>query len=343
MMDQYGTDALRFTLLAGSTPGNDMSLSEERIVANRNFANKIWNATRFVVSNLGVAFDTGIGTWNLSAMDLPDRWIISRLNRLIENVTRLMDVYQYGEAGRQIYEFLWGEYADWYIEIAKIRLYGTDARAQATVRRVLVYVLDRTLRLLHPFMPFVSEAAWQHLPHADASLVVAAWPSAGDMDEEAEAAMQLIMDVIRAIRNARAEYDVEPARHIVAHIAAGEKYDLFLAQRDILIELARLDPSNLRLAHSLLDKPQQALTLVLGGIEIYLPLAGMVDLEAERARLRQELANLDQGIQRSQNLLKNQGFVAKAPAEVIQREQDKLTTLREQADKLRQRLATLTA
>jgi valyl-tRNA synthetase len=344
MMDKYGTDALRFTLLSGSTPGNDLSLSEERIVANRNFANKVWNATRFVVSNLGAAFETGMGTWNLSAMALPDRWIISRLNRLIENVTRLMDAYQYGEAGRQIYEFLWGEYADWYIEIAKIRLYGTDARAQATVRRVLVYVLDRTLRLLHPFMPFVSEAAWQHLPHAitEASLVVAAWPAEGDMDEEAEAVMNLIMDAIRAIRNARAEYDVEPARRIVAHIAAGEKYDLFLAQRDILTELARLDPSSLRLAHSLLDKPQQALTLVLGGVEIYLPLAGMVDLEAERARLRQELAHLDEGIERSQKLLNNQGFIAKAPAEVIQREQDKLTTLREQADKLRQRLAALT-
>jgi len=345
MMDKYGTDALRFTLLAGSTPGNDMSLSEERIVANRNFANKVWNATRFVVSNLGVAFETGMGTWNLSAMALPDRWIISRLNRLIENATRLMDAYQYGEAGRQIYEFLWGEYADWYIEIAKTRLYGTDARAQATVRRVLVYVLDRTLRMLHPFMPFVSEVAWQHLPHASTedSLMVAAWPAEGDVDEGAEAVMNLIMDAIRAIRNARAEYDVEPARRIVAHIAAGEKYDLFLAQRDILTELARLDQGSLRLAHSLLDKPQQALTLVLGGVEIYLPLAGMVDLEAERARLRQELAHLDEGIERSQKLLNNQGFIAKAPAEVIQREQDKLTTLREQADKLRQRLAALIA
>jgi valyl-tRNA synthetase len=304
MMGQYGTDALRFTLLTGSTPGNDMSLSEERIIANRNFANKIWNATRFVVSNLGAAFDAGHGTWNLSALALPDRWIISRRNRLVENVTQLMDAYQYGEAGRQIYEFLWGEYADWYIEIAKIRLYGADARAQATARRVLVSVLERTLRLLHPFMPYVTEATWQHLPHRDESLVVGPWPSAGDVDEEAEAAMQIVMDAIRAIRNARAEYNVEPARRIVAQIAAGEKSDLFSSQRDVLVELARLDPNNLRIAQSLLDEPEQALTLVVGGVEIYLPLAGMVDLDAERARLAKELARIEDGVARSQKLLR---------------------------------------
>ena len=342
VMDQYGTDALRFTLLTGSTPGNDMSLGEERITANRNFANKIWNATRFVVSNLGAAFDAGHGTWNLSAMALPDRWIISRHNRLIENVTQLMDAYQYGEAGRQIYEFLWGEYADWYIEIAKIRLYGADVRAQATARRVLVYVLDRTLRLLHPFMPFVTEAAWQHLPHnGDGSLMVATWPTAGDMDEEAEGAMQLIMDAVRAIRNARAEYNVQPARRIAAEIVAGDNSVLFSSQRDVLAELARLDADSLHIAPSLLDKPEQALTLVVGSAEIYLPLAGMVNLDAERARLQKELEHINNGIARGQKLLNNAGFTAKAPADVVRKEQDKLTGLQEQAEKLREHLAAL--
>jgi valyl-tRNA synthetase len=343
MMDQYGTDALRFTLLTGGTPGNDMSLSEERIVANRNFANKIWNITRFVVSSLGAAFDAGMGTWNLLAMALPDRWILSRHNRLIESVTRLMDAYQYGEAGRQLYEFLWGEYADWYIEIAKIRLYGADARAQATARRMLVYVLDRTLRLLHPFMPFVTESVWQHLPHVEDSLMVTSWPLAGDVDDEAEADMQLIMDAIRAIRNARAEYNVEPVRRIVAYVAAGERYELFLSQRDVLVKLAHLDPDSLRLAHTLLDKPEQALTLVVSGVEVYLPLAGMVDLAAERARLQKELAHVEEGVARGQKLLSNGGFIAKAPAEVVQKERDKLAGLQEQADKLRERLATLTS
>jgi valyl-tRNA synthetase len=342
MMGEYGTDALRFTLLTGSTPGNDMSLSEERIVANRNFANKIWNATRFVVSNLGAAFDAGHGTWNLSALALPDRWIISRHNRLVENVTQLMDAHQYGEAGRQIYEFLWSEYADWYIEIAKIRLYGADARAQATARRVLVYVLERTLRLLHPYMPFVTEATWQHLPHQDESLAVGPWPSAGNVDEEAEEVMQSVMEAIRAIRNARAEYNVEPARRIVAQIAAGEKFDLFSSQRDVLAELARLDPNSLRISRSLLDEPEQALTLVVGGVEIYLPLAGMVDLDAERARLAKELAHIEDGVARSQKLLSNEGFVAKAPAEVVQKEREKLASLQEQAEKLRGRLSALT-
>ena len=341
MMDQYGTDALRFSLLTGGTPGNDMSLSEERIIANRNFANKIWNATRFVVSNLGAAFDAGLGTLNLSVMALPDRWIISRHNRLIENVTQLMDAYQFGEAGRQIYEFLWGEYADWYIEIAKIRLYGTDARAQATVRRVLVYILDRTLRLLHPFMPFVTEAAWQHLPQVGDSLMVSVWPVAGELDEAAEAAMQLVMDTIRAIRNARAEYNVEPARRIIAHIAAGERYDLLKSQREVLVELAHLDSRNLRIAQALLDQPEQALTLVVGGVEIYLPLAGMVDLDAERTRLQKELTHFEDGVARSQKLLSNDEFVAKAPAEVVQRERDKLAGLEEQAEKLRLRLDVL--
>ncbi len=341
MMDQYGTDALRFTLLTGSTPGNDMSLSEERIIANRNFANKIWNATRFVVNNLGAAFEAGMGTLNLSALALPDRWIISRQNRLIENVTQLMDAHQYGEAGRQIYEFLWGEYADWYIEIAKIRLYGANIRAQATVRRVLVHVLDQTLRLLHPYMPFVTEATWQHLPHPDGSLMTTSWPVAAQVDEKAEADVQLVMDIVRAIRNARAEYDVEPARRIVAHIAAGEKYDLLQSQRDVLATLARLDLSSLRIAHSLLDKPAQALTLVVGGVEVYLPLAGMIDLQAERARLEKELAHVENGVARSQKLLSNEGFIAKAPAEVVEKEREKLTQLQDQAQKLRGRLDTL--
>jgi valyl-tRNA synthetase len=343
MMEQYGTDALRFTLLTGSTPGNDMSLSEERIIANRNFANKIWNATRFVVSNLGAAFDAGQGTWNLSALALPDRWIISRLNRLVQSVTELMDAYQYGEAGRQIYDFLWGEYADWYIEIAKIRLYGADPRAQATVRRVLVYVLDRTLRLLHPYMPFVTEAAWQHVPHVGDSLMINSWPTSGKLDDEAEADMQVIMEAVRAIRNARAEFNVEPARRIVAYIAGGEKYDLFVAQRDVLAELARLDAENLKVARSLLERPERALTLVVGGIEIYLPLAGMVDLEAERLRLQKELARVENGIGRSQNMLNNQGFVAKAPAEIVQKEREKLISLEREADTLRERLQTLSS
>ena len=345
IMDQYGTDALRFTLLTGSTPGNDMNLSIERIAANRNFSNKIWNATRFVVSNLGTAFQSGAGsTWNLSGLTLPDRWILSRLNRLVANVTRLIDSYQFGEAGRQLYDFLWSEFADWYIEVAKIRLYGTDARAQATARRVLVHVLDRTLRMLHPFIPFITEAAWQHLPHEGESLMIAAWPSQSPalLDDEAEAQMSVLIEVIRAIRNIRSEYDVEPAKRIAAYLAGGEHYDLLVKHQEIITALARLDGEQLELSVSLPEKPAQAAGQVIaGGIEIYLPLAGMIDLAAERERCQKEIAQLEKLMAASKTKLANPGFVNKAPAEVVEREREKLADLELQAAKTWERLKEL--
>ena len=347
VMNQYGTDALRFTLLTGSTPGNDMKLSLSRVEANRNFANKIWNATRFVVSNLGYGFTVGWGTWDVGALTLADHWILSRHNRLIVNVTRLIDDYQFGEAGRQIYDFLWGEFCDWYIEMSKIRLYGRDARRRLMVKRVLVYVLERTLCLLHPFMPFVTEALWQELPHDSPhegeSLMIAPWPDPRETDDEAEEEMGLVMDAIRAIRNARAEYEVEPGQRIEAIIAAGERYDLLMSQRDILVSLARLDDKKLRLAHTLVKKPAKALTLVVSGLEIYLPLKGMVDLAAERERLTKEVEALSAAIARSEGLLANKDFTRKAPVHVVDREREKLAANREQKAKLEERLKSLEA
>jgi valyl-tRNA synthetase len=341
IMDQYGTDALRFTLVTGSTPGNDMRLSLQRVEASRNFANKLWNAARFVVTNLGAGFRVDRATWNLSALTLPDRWIVSRHNRLIANVTRLIEDYQFGEAGRQIHDFLWNEFCDWYIEITKIRLYGTNARAALTARGVVVYVLERTLRLLHPFMPFVTEEVWQHLPHEGEALIIAPWPEEGKVDQQAEADMALIMEAIRAIRNARAEYNVEPGRRIAASIAAGMKHDLLAAHKDILTALAHLDPQKTRLAHTLFDKPAQALTLMVNGLEIYLPLAELVDVEAERARLQQELEQVMAEIKRTQGKLDTPGFVSKAPKEVVEKEQGKLAALQLQRAKLQERLASL--
>ena len=344
VIDTYGTDAMRFTLLTGSTPGNDMNLSLDRIASNRNFCNKIWNATRFVVNNLGTAFDSGAGTWNLSGLTMPDRWIISRLNRLTADVTRLIDDYNFGEAGRQLYDFFWSEYADWYIEIAKIRLYGTDARAQATVRRVLVHVLDRTLRMLHPFIPFVTEAAWQHIPHDEDALIIADWPgdSQRPPDEEAEAQMVTLIEVIRTIRNIRSEYNVEPARRISAHISAGDHYQMLSSHLEILAALARLDRDTLQLAPKLERKPEQAVGQVIsGGIEIYLPLADMIDLEAEQVRARKELSHMTQRIAASKAKLNNAGFVQKAPAVVVEREREKLADLELQAVKIEERIKDL--
>ncbi|MBC8249628.1 MAG: class I tRNA ligase family protein, partial [Anaerolineales bacterium] len=337
--------ALRFTLLTGSTPGNDVNLSLTRVEANRNFANKIWNAARFVLGVLsptsevrGQTPDLGLRT---SDLGLPDRWILSRHNRLIAEVTRLFEDYNFGEAGRQIYDFLWGEYCDWFIEMSKIRLYGEDDEAQDTARQVLVYVLDRTMRLLHPFMPFVTEEIWQHLPHESEALIVAPWPEAGPMDEAAEAEMALIMEIVRAIRNARAEYTVEPGRRIEAIIAAGEEYELLSGQKDILITSARLEADKLRIARTLEDKPTQALALVVGGVEVYLPLAGMVDLAKERQRLTAEIEEVTKGIAGSEKLLANEDFLAKAPAQVVERERNKLTSYRQRQAKLQERLRSL--
>jgi len=338
IVDEYGADALRFTMLTGSTPGNDVKLSLARIESNRNFANKMWNAARFVVGNL----ESGeVSEPDAAALTRQDRWIISRHNRLIGEVTRLMDDYQFGEAGRQLYGFLWGEYCDWYIEMAKTRLYGEDKAAKETVRSVLVYVLERTLRLLHPYMPFVTEEIWQHLPHEGEALIVATWPEAGETDDDAEAGIGLVMDLVRAVRNARSDNDVEQGRRIAAIVVAGDKCELLQGERTVLESLAHIDPERLEIVRSLEKKPERALTLVSGGVEVYLPLAGMVDLERERARLAKELERLAEEMARAEKLLANESFVAKAPAAVIQKERDKLEGYRERQTRIEARLEDL--
>ena len=344
VMDEYGTDALRFSLLTGSTPGNDMRLSVTKLEANRNFANKIWNAARFVVSNLGEGRDAQPAG---APETLADRWIQSRAQQLTCEVTRLIDEYQFGEAGREIYDFLWGEYCDWYIEISKARLYGDDPAAAATARRVLVSVLEQTLRLLHPFMPFITESIWQNLKQAwraddwGESIMVAPWPQAGAVDAEAEAQMGAIVEAVRAIRNARAEYDVEPARRIAALISADGLAPIFQAERATLVNLAKLDDERLTIAAALPEHPAKALALVTTGAEIFLPLAGMVDLEREQERLKKALATVEGDIARAQGLLGNERFVGKAPAEVVQKEREKLAAAEERRKALAARLEML--
>ncbi len=342
---QYGTDALRFTLMTGSTPGNDMKLIETRLEANRNFANKIWNAARFVAGNCE-GFDARQGIEKLESGELPlelaDCWILSRHNRLIGEANRLIESYQFGEAGRQIYEFLWGEYCDWYIEMSKLRLYGDDPQAADTARTVLVTVLDRTLRLLHPFMPFVTEEIWQHLPHEGESLMIAPWPEADTPDDAAEAEMALVMDLVRAVRNARAEYDVEPKRRIAAVVAAGTQRDLLAAQSAIIASLARVDAAQLRIEEAIAEPPTPAVNLVVAAdVTAYLPLAGLVDLEKEHGRLARAIETTESDIARSEALLAREGFVAKAPAAVVQRERDRLAEARERLAHLQERQAAL--
>ncbi|MCX7683221.1 MAG: valine--tRNA ligase [Anaerolineae bacterium] len=341
IIEKYGSDALRYTLLTSSTPGLDMNLDPRRLEGARNFTNKVWQAARFVLSAIG---DQGAEIGQLppaSCLLLPDRWILSRLNRLVQHVTRLFESYQYGEAGRQVYEFLWGEYCDWYIEATKVRLYN-DAADKHTPRAVLRHVLDTSLRLLHPFMPFLTEAIWQALPHREGpALMMSRWPEPEDafIDTEAETRMEAVMELIRGIRNRRAEYEVTPGKRIPALIAAGSAAGWLNEQREVMCLLARLDPDQL-VIEAVCEPPDQVATVVVGDIVCYLPLAGLVDLEAEREKLTRSLAEIEERIARSEALLASD-FVHKAPPHVVQREQDKLTDLRIEREKLRERLADL--
>lgn len=344
-IEQYGQDALRFTLLTSSTPGNDCRLSLSRVEANRNFANKIWQAARYVLGNLGTQPERFIppegGLHPSPDMDVADRWILSRYHRLVGEVQRLLEAYQLGEAGRQIYEFLWGEYCDWYIEMTKVRLKGDHTPRADEARKVLVYVLDGCLRLLHPYMPFVTEAIWQYLPHQGEALIIARWPRAGALDPEAEEKMAVFMELVRAIRNARAEYEVEPGRRIAAIIAAGDYLPFLREQAAVLESLAHIDGAQLTLAARLENKPDKALALVGVGFECYLPLAALVDLDKERARLSAELERLTREIARSESLLANPGFTSKAPEAVVQKERDKVADYRERQTRIQERLARL--
>ena len=354
LIHQYGTDALRFSLLTGSTPGNDMKLSVTRIESNRNFANKIWNASRFAIGNIGEhelkMGDDGYALPDATAMSLADRWALSRLQNVISEVTRLINDYQLGEAGRQIYEFFWNEFADWHIEASKVTLYdGTEEDAAAT-RQVLFYVLERSLRLLHPYMPHVTEEIWQNLPSmagdgpngTPSALIVSRWPTADEahIDADAEDAFGRIQEIARAVRNARAEFNVTPSKRVAAQISAGDYSEMLTQNVAYLAALARLDSATTTVAANL-PAPDKAITLAAGGVTLYLPMDGLVDLEAERARLGKEMENVVQQVQRINGKLGNEGFVSKAPEAVVQRERDKLAELEVQRGQIEERLAEL--
>jgi valyl-tRNA synthetase len=345
VMDELGTDALRFTLLVGSAPGNDTNLSVKKVEANRNFANKMWNAARFVIgaiNNLPPGDGTGPGR------TLADAWIWARLQQLVRDVERLFQTFQYGEAGRQIYDFFWSEFADWYVEIAKHQMQDDATRGQTVV--MLARVLDSCLRLLHPFTPFVTEELWGHLRKAitdspvsalavdwPEALIVARWPEAQPMEgwEDAKVAdFTLLQDIVRSIRNLRAEKNVAPARRLSASLAAGDKASLLKGQAGILAALAGLDASKLEIGRSVAMKPQESIVLVVGPVEIHLPLAGMVDVDAERARLSRELSDTEAQIKRLEQLLAGD-FASKAPSSVVARERERLAALQETAERLR--------
>ncbi len=349
VMDELGTDALRFTLLVGSTPGQDMNLSTKKVEANRNFANKVWNAGRFVIGSMEKVPAKPAGKVEPT---LADRWIWERLQELIDNVEHLFGTYQYGEAGRQIYDFFWSEFADWYLEIAKIQLEEGGDRAFNT-ERLLVRVLDTCLRLLHPYTPFVTEELWDHLKEAameksdllapeggwEEALIIAHWPVAeteSASDKQAAADMTLVQDVIRAVRNVRTENKVTPGKKIEGIISAGDKKALFEEQRRIISQLAFLDDSALKIAASA-EKPADMLATVVSGIGVYVKAPKEVDSGAEKEHLEGELKVAESQIERLEKLL-GSDFSKKAPAKVVENEQKKLAQFKETADKLKKQL-----
>jgi valyl-tRNA synthetase len=354
VMNEMGTDALRFTLLVGATPGNDMNLSTKKVEANRNFANKLWNAGRFVIGSLGSAPARAEGQpqWTLA-----DSWIWARMRQLISEVERLFDAYQFGEAGRQIYDFFWSEFADWYLEIAKQQLAEGGDRAFYTAQ-TLVRVLDGCLRLLHPFTPFVTEELWGHLKAAaqeqgpdystfngtawEEMLIVAHFPETKALEGwEAATISQfdLMQEVVRSIRNLRTEKKVPPSRRIPAVLAAGsaEKAALLEAQRATIAHLASVDGEQFRIVEALAEKPQNAVAVAVLGVEIYLPLDSLVDADAEKARIQKELSDIEPQIQRLEELL-NSPFAQRAPANVVDRERQKLATFQETVARLKEQL-----
>jgi valyl-tRNA synthetase len=361
VMDEYGTDALRFTLLVGSTPGNDMNLSLKKVEANRNFANKIWNAGRFLLRTLEQVPQKPL---NEPEWTLADSWIWARLQMVVRDIERLFMNYQYGEAGRQIYDFVWGDFADWYVEIAKHQLAAGGDRAFYTAY-TLVRVFDLSLRMLHPFAPFITEELWGNLRLAvldkfglpgsypgnlaplnldwPEALIVAPWPKI-KTEEIWEAKVigdfTLLQDAVRAIRNLRSEKNIAPARRLPCVIVSGEKTAFMQEQIDSFSTLAGLNAEELSLVEQIAEKPEGCSALVVGPLEIYLPLADLTNVDEERARLQKELAEAEEQVQRLQKLIASP-FAQKAPSSVVQKERDRLESYLETAEKIRTQLKGL--
>jgi valyl-tRNA synthetase len=340
---EFGADALRFALVTQSSPGTDLRLDIQKVEDARNFANKLWNATRFAlrpIRDTVIDVDEGGPVRPFADLALADRWILSRLDATIDEATRLMRSHLYGEAGKAIREFVWSELADWYIEAAKVRLRGNAAERQV-VAQTLAYTLERSLRLLHPFMPFVTEALWQELPHAGESVMIASWPEAAERDETAETEFDALIETVRAIRNARTEAGVEPGRWIAAEIFAGPLTPSFEAARRELGALARVADDDLMFREGAPSGGRGTLTAVAGNVIALLPLAGLVDLDAERERLRKEIAAASEERDRARAQLGNESFMARAPEHVVDVQRRRLASAEEQIALLERRLAEL--
>ncbi|MCM3543307.1 valine--tRNA ligase [Priestia megaterium] len=340
VIEKYGADSLRYFLSTGSSPGQDLRFSFEKVEATWNFANKIWNASRFALMNMdGITFEE----LDLSGeKSVADKWILTRLNETIEHVTKLADKYEFGEVGRILYNFIWDDFCDWYIEMAKLPLYGEDEAAKKTTRSILAYVLDNTMRLLHPFMPFITEEIWQSLPHEGESITVAKWPEVRPelSDKEAANDMRLLVDIIRAVRNIRAEVNTPMSKQVKLFIKAKDENIQSQLEKNRAYVERFCNPSELVISTNV-SLDEKAMTAVVTGAELILPLEGLINIEEEIARLEKEYDKLNKEVERVQKKLNNQGFIAKAPAKVVEEERAKEQDYVEKREAVQSRIAEL--
>ena len=360
VIDEQGCDALRFTLATGTAAGQDLNLNMDRLASNRNFTNKIWNSGKFVLYSLeGMSGDERVELVDAAAAvpsslpDLPlaERWIVSRLHAVVDHVTSAHDRYDFGEAGRAAYSFFYDDFADWFIEGAKSRLYGDDPAAAKTTKAVSLYVLDNTLRVLHPFVPYVTEEVWRSLPHRGDSIMNQSWPKLdAERDAGAVGAFETVQGIVRSIRNARAEYAVEPAKRIPAFVVISDAtlMEEVAAELAMVSGLARLDVDASQVCAAApaaaVETPGDFVqTVVSDGVEVYLPLSGIVDPAKELSRLGRQAGKLEKEVAGLAGRLKSPKFVEKAPAEVVEKSKKELAELEEQLASVRSRMSQMEA
>lgn len=340
VIEKYGADSLRYFLSTGGSPGQDLRYSTEKVESVWNFANKIWNASRFALMNMdGLKYEEIDLNGEKS---VADKWILTRLNETIETVTRLADKYEFGEVGRALYNFIWDDFCDWYIEMAKLPLYGEDEAAKKTTRSILAYVLDNTMRLLHPFMPFITEEIWQNLPHNGESITLAAWPTVDPALTNTEAAeeMKLLVEIIRSVRNIRSEVNTPMSKKINLMLKAKDESIVAKLEKNRAYLERFCNPEELTIGVNV-EGPAQAMTAVVTGVELILPLKGLINIEDEIKRLDKECEKLNKEVERVQKKLGNEGFVKKAPAAVIEEERAKEQDYVEKRDAVISRIQEL--
>ena len=340
VIEQYGADTLRFSLITGTTPGNDVRFYMDKVENTRNFANKVWNASRFVIMNMEDYERIKLVD---SDFELADNWILHRLSVTNREVTRLLEQYELGEAARTLYDFIWDDFCDWYVELVKPRLYRPEKpRERKVAQNILVLVLKDILKMLHPFMPFITEEIFQHLPQPTASIMIEPWPDNERFyRSQAEEDMRLLIQVIRAIRNIRNEFNIPPGMKIPVQVVTAdtEKAAKIMKNQDYAENMANL--KEITVGGPQEKRPLQALSAYLVDIEILVPVEGVIDVEKEIRRLKKELQATEQDIKRLESKLSNQGFISKAPAEVVEREKARQKENLEKREGIVKRLQTL--